>query len=311
MVWCCATVLALAMGVARADVEIPTVAIPGTDVRIAVYETTVAEFREFVEATGYDATAGMMSLRADAVDWAPNGDSWSSPGFTQGDRHPVVGVSLADARAYSAWLTAEAGKTDPRFGSTLVYRLPSDYEWSLAAGLDEDPAATPEARMYGAPSTYPWGSGWPPPKGFGNYAGSESAPGKPSWWGTIPGGYRDAYARTAPVGSFAANALGIHDLSGNVWEWVDTPYTADSIAYPLRGGCWGSDRPAYLLSARRNPAHPDLRNDETGFRIVIATVAEGAAPRIGFQSPRNSGGRFSRNAAMPSRWSALLVASRN
>jgi formylglycine-generating enzyme required for sulfatase activity len=59
-------------------------------------------------------------------------------------------------------------------------------------------------------------------------------------------------------------------LSGNVWEWIDTTYTADSEAYVLRGGCWGSDRPAYLLVAKRNPAFPEMRNDEAGFRIVLA-----------------------------------------
>jgi formylglycine-generating enzyme required for sulfatase activity len=254
------------------------VALPGTDVEIATHETTRGEFAKFVEATGYDATGSMYSLRSDAFDWAPNGDTWSDPGYPQSDDHPVVGVSLNDARAYCEWLTEKASESDARFGQTLEYRLPTDDEWSIAAGIREFPETTPEARMANSDEIYPWGASWPPPEGYGNYAGTESAAGKPSWWGTIPGGYTDPYPRTSPVGTFPPNALGLYDLSGNVWEWVDTKYTLSSLAFVIRGGCWGSDRPAYLLKSKRNAAFPDMRNDETGFRIVRAPTRSGGTP---------------------------------
>ena len=66
--------------------------------------------------------------------------------------------------------------------------------------------------------------------------------------------------------------LGFYDLSGNVWEWCADAYCPGSLARIIRGGSWGSDRPAYLQSANRNPKFPDSRNDETGFRIALRTV---------------------------------------
>lgn len=243
--------------------------LPEGETRVATHETTRDQFAAFVEATGYDATGNMYSLRADAFDWATNGDTWRDPGYAQTGDHPVVGVSLIDARAYCNWLTAKLRKERQLTGDWRV-RLPTDAEWSAAAGLAAESGDTPEARMYHGKSAYPWGDSWPPPEDYGNYAGEESKVGKPSWWGTIPGGYADAYPRTSPVGTFPPNALGIHDISGNVWEWVDTRYTDSSIAFVTRGGCWGSDRPAYLLLARRSAAFPAMRNDETGFRVVLS-----------------------------------------
>jgi formylglycine-generating enzyme required for sulfatase activity len=242
------------------------VQLPGSEIWMSKYETRREEFAKFVADTGYDATQGMFSLRADAFDWAPNGDTWSSPGYAQTDDHPVVGVSLEDARAFCAWLN----EREAEHLNGFVYRLPSDLEWSLAIGLEDAASDTPELRMKNGPGLYPWGDSWPPPKDFGNYAGTESAQDKPSWWGTIPGGYTDAFPRTAPVGTFPPNELGLYDLSGNVWEWVDSTFTADSVSYLARGGCWGSDRPAYLLTSRRNLAFSNSRNDETGFRVVLA-----------------------------------------
>lgn len=246
------------------------VALPGAGgARMAIHETTVGDFRSFVAATGHDATGNMYTLGADDHDWAPRGRTWADPGYAQDDTHPVVGVNLADARAYVAWLTAEhraAGKIAP----DEAYRLPTDREWSIGAGLAEERGETPEERMAFSDTAYPWGVYWPPPADFGNYAGTESAEGKPSWWGTIPGGYTDAWPRTSPVGTFPPNALGIFDMSGNVWEWVDEPYTTSALARVTRGGCWGSDRPAYLLLAKRQPTFAHSRNDELGFRLVLA-----------------------------------------
>lgn len=238
---------------------------------LAAWPTRVRDFAAFVQATRYEATGNMLTLGKDDFDWLPHGHTWESPGFVQTPDHPVVGVSYHDAVAFCAWLTRQErslGKIDGR----QSYALPADLEWSIAIGLGEERGASPEERLYHSAGTYPWGPVWPPPANFGNYAGAESRLDMPSWWGVVPGGYVDPFPRTSPVASFAPNALGFHDLSGNVWEWCADAYCPGSLAMIIRGGSWGSDRPAYLQSANRNPKFPDSRNDETGFRIALRSV---------------------------------------
>ena len=238
------------------------------NVSVAAWPTRVQDFAAFVAATGYDATQNMLTLGKEDVDWLPHGHTWASPGFAQAPDHPVVGVSHHDALAFCAWLTAfeqARGKID----AGQSYGLPTDREWSLAIGLGDEEGDSPEARLSHSVGTYPWGPAWPPPAAFGNYAGGESRLDMPSWWGVCPGGYSDPFPRTSPVGSFAPNALGFYDLSGNVWEWCADAWCPGSLSRIVRGGSWGSDRPAYLQSANRNPKFPDSRNDETGFRIAL------------------------------------------
>jgi formylglycine-generating enzyme required for sulfatase activity len=92
----------------------------------------------------------------------------------------------------------------------------------------------------------------------------------------------DGYPFTAPVGSLAANAFGLHDLIGNVWEWTAdcfaddyTSATSDSAARLLancqartvRGGDWFSTASS-LRPAVRAKASPDAHHDDIGFRVV-------------------------------------------
>lgn len=241
---------------------IPMLPLPGVDVFLASWPVRRCDFAAFVIETGHDATGGMLTIGHDDYDWMPHGHTWNNPGFAQTDDHPVVGVSHDDAQAFCQWLAGHEK-------SPMIYRLPTDWEWSLAVGLRDDPGQSPEARLYNDPGMYPWGKNWPPPPGYGNYAGEESREGMPSWWGVAPGGYRDAFPRTSPVGSFAPNTLGFHDLSGNVWEWCLDTYSPGSLARVIRGGSWGSDRPAYLQSANRIGKFPTARTDEIGFRLAL------------------------------------------
>ncbi len=242
--------------------------VPGLTSQMAIWPTRVRDFAAFVAATGYRAEGGMLTLGPEDHDWLPKGRTWNEPGFRQTDADPVVGVNLADAAGFCRWLTRKE-RAERRIRPPWRYRVPTDREWSAAVGLPREKGWTPEERLAGSDGRYPWGPVWPPPPGFGNYAGAESRAGMPSWWGVVPGGYRDPYPRTSPVGSFLPNAFGFFDLSGNVWEWCSDAYSR-GLARVTRGGSWGSDRPASLRSAQRSPQLPGTRNDELGFRIVLA-----------------------------------------
>ncbi|NLH72766.1 MAG: formylglycine-generating enzyme family protein, partial [Verrucomicrobia bacterium] len=149
------------------------------------------------------------------------------------------------------------------------YRLPRDWEWSVAVGLNESRSGTPREKSEKVQGVYPWGTQWPPPHGAGNYAGSEARDGDwPSDWSAIEG-YRDGYARTSPVGSFVANQYGLYDLGGNVWEWCEDWYDDEQKYRVLRGASWSNYEPRYLLSSRRDRAAPAYRGDVIGFRCVL------------------------------------------
>ena len=159
-------------------------------------------------------------------------------------RRPVINVSWADATAYAAWLSAETG---------LRYRLPSEAEWEYAARA-------------GTETRYSWG----------NAIGRNRA----NCWDC---GSRWDGEQTAPVGSFAANTWGLHDLHGNVTEWVEDCWhdsyrgaPADGRAWTTggscsrrvsRGGSW-RDGPRYLRAANRYRDSAGDRHVSLGFRVA-------------------------------------------
>jgi len=172
---------------------------------------------------------------------------------------PVVHVSALDAAAYAAWLSAQTG---------AGYRLPSEaeFEYVLRAG---------------SASVYPWPEDTPPP-GAGNLTGSEDqSPNGRRWANAFPG-YGDGYWGPAAVGQFAANAFGVHDLAGNVSEWVADCWHGSYLRAPgdgsawvnpgcrdqvIRGGSWAS-APAQTRASWRAPASVDTTNARIGFRVV-------------------------------------------
>lgn len=138
-----------------------------------------------------------------------------------GDNNPVANVTWADAAEYCNWLSAKEGLApayEQKFDQWIPirpipngYRLPSEAEWAWAIRYQGS----------GKPSRFAWGEKMPPRGDAGNYA-DKSATGLVP---TILPGYDDGYASTAAVGTFSANALGIHDGGGNVAEWVNDLYT--------------------------------------------------------------------------------------
>ncbi|MEZ5598916.1 MAG: SUMF1/EgtB/PvdO family nonheme iron enzyme [Pseudomonadales bacterium] len=160
------------------------------------------------------------------------------------DNRPVMNVNWMDAIAFTEWLSGQTG---------VRYRLPTEAEWEYAARA-------------GTTTVYSWGND----VGFGN----ANCPGCGSNWDGD---------RTAPSGSFPANAFGLHDMHGNVWEWVqdcwqpgyaDAPgdgsarRTTTCSAHVLRGGSW-LDNPSYLRVAYRNWLGSALKDVNIGFRVAV------------------------------------------
>ncbi len=137
------------------------------------------------------------------------------------DDLPVSNVSWEEAALFCNWLSAREGKEpfyEEEFGSiaginsgSLGYRLPTEAEWAWAARHLDD--ASPLLR-------FPWGDRLPPPSRHGNYADRAAA----HVVGRIIFGYNDNYIGSAPVGTFGPNAKQLHDLGGNVAEWVHDYY---------------------------------------------------------------------------------------
>jgi len=242
------------------------VPVRGTSTLMCIWETRVQDFTAFVQATGYAAEAGVFSNRGNG--WKQQGDTWRSPGFAQWPSYPVCAVNWDDAVAFCRWLTT-AERTAGRLGPGQEYRLPTDAEWSLAAGLGEEQSGTPREKSGGVPGVYPWGTQWPPPPGAGNYADESARRGRYEGYLSIAG-YNDGYDATAPVGSFTANAFGIYDLGGNVWEWCSDYYNGTSGDRVVRGASFLNRLPENLLTSYRGRRPPTYRGVDVGFRCVLA-----------------------------------------
>jgi len=233
---------------------------------IAVHEITVDEFAAFIRTSGYQPRAARRRFSMAYDERSGNfarrsGVDWQSDylGNQAAGDLPVLHVSAVDAAAYATWLSAQTG---------AVYRLPSEaeFEYVLRAG---------------SVHRYPWPDAAVPPDA-GNLTGAlDQSPGGRSWANAFAG-YGDGWWGPAPVGQFAANAWGVHDLAGNVSEWVADCWHANYRRAPgdgsawvnpgcrnqvIRGGSWASS-PAQTRASWRAPAPVDTTNARLGFRVV-------------------------------------------
>ena len=163
-------------------------------------------------------------------------------GWGRGNR-PVINVSWEDAKSYVQWLSAKTGK---------AYRLLSESEWEYAARA-------------GTSTRYSWGD--ETGRNRANCTGCGSR------WQNI---------KTAPVGSFAANGFGLHDMHGNVWEGVEDCWNDSYRGAPSDGGAWLSGEcdtrvfrggswnvlSGYMGAALRAGGGTGNRNNIIGFRIA-------------------------------------------
>lgn len=185
--------------------------------------------------------------------------------------HPVVWVTWQDAEGFCRWLTIR-DRLLGRIGPKDAYRLPTDREWSLAVGLEklEGSVGTPKQKDAKVRGVYPWGTAFPPPPGSGNYAdGAAKAAGVSSY---VISGYSDGHATTAPVGSYAPNRLGLHDMGGNVWEYCQDAPTGENgdTTRVLRGGSWDeASELTGLLSSERSLSDRSSVEEDVGFRVVL------------------------------------------
>ena len=197
-----------------------------------------------------------------------------------GDLNPVVNVTWDEAVEYCNWLSTQEGldlaykkvfeRWQPIMPTPNGYRLPSEAEWVWAIRYQGRSAAT----------TFPWGGRMPPRRDSGNFAGKSANTLVPS----ILPGYDDGYASTAPVGTFAANALGIYDGGGNVAEWVQdyysvpTPGQTEPINDPT-----GPQRGANRVIRGSSWMHAGIMQLRMGYR----DFGNRGRPDVGFRIARN------------------------
>ena len=232
----------------------PFVPVRGAKVLVCIWETRVKDYEAFAQSKQADDAWTKQEYRGTPVAREPG--------------HPVCGVSWEDADAFCQWLT-EKETAEGKLTGGAHYRLPTDVEWSQAVGLRSEEGGTPKERSGKNGADYPWGRAWPPHDKAGSYADAayhEKYPKERAWIA----GYSDGFAETAPVGSFAANEFGIHDLGGNVWEWCGDLYEPGKMDRVLRGASWDDSDRGYLLSSYRIHYPPASRYSDYGFRCVLA-----------------------------------------
>ncbi len=226
-----------------------------SNILFSIWETRRRDFEEFAK----EATPRIASF----------GARWRQPLGDSNSNCPVSFIDLPTAHDFCEWLTRRE-RTGGIIGSNDLYRLPTDPEWSQAAGLPNEPGQTPEARetaMRERRGYYAWGRGWPPPDtGIpANFAGAEAL----AIGTSTELRQRDNWPYLAPVGSFPPNEFGLYDMSGNIAEWCNSTWNRESDDKVLRGGAWNQSSPAALNLITRQHALPVLLAPGSGFRIVL------------------------------------------
>ena len=187
------------------------------------------------------------------------------PGWGWVEDHPIVNTSWNDSQAYINWLNKKTGES---------FRLPTEAEFDYVI------------REGGKPGDYPWGDGMPKNENIADESYSIEYPSRRFWKG-----YDDGYVHASPIGSFPANALGVHDINGNVWEWVSdwhTEFSGDPVKDPKgpetgkhkvgKGASFDAD-PWHSRTASRAFVEPTFT--APGFRIAKDAASGSVKKKVG------------------------------
>ncbi len=236
---------------------------------LSVRETSVAEFARFVAATGYRTVAerrgrstvyderggAMVELRG--AHWR-RGYQGRTPAAPD---DPVVHIAFEDAVAYTEWLSVRTG---------LRYRLPSEaeFEYALRAG-----------------TTTPWAWGpRPPARAVGNLTGDGDQSPQGRRWGRAIRGWSDGHWGPAPVGVYAPEGFGTHDMIGNVSEWVEDCWHDSYRRAPRDGRAWVNPGCEERV-VRGGSWASTLEQSRSAFRLQVPAALTSA--RIGFRVARD------------------------
>jgi formylglycine-generating enzyme required for sulfatase activity len=251
---------------------------------LSVSEITVAQFKQFIDAADYrteteiDGSTAVYSeingriIRSRKATWR---DGFNGRGAKDGE--PVVHISWNDAKAYTDWLTHRTGKP---------YRLPTEaeFEYALRAGS----------------MTRFWWGDQGPTELVENLTGDGDLSKRRREWNQAFDDYEDGFWGPAPASSYKSNGFLLHDMAGNVEEWVEDCWHDSYVRAPtdgqawvnrgcalrvIRGGFWGG-APATARSAYRTAQPADRRGGSIGFRVARSVVPEpdfefAGAPNLG------------------------------
>ena len=242
-------------------------------------EVTFEEFEAFVRDTGHDMADedGLLGLPPANACFSRKilqvfeRLTWRSPGYRQDGTLPAVCVSWSDAVAYTKWLSIRTGNR---------YRLLSEAEWEYAAR-----AGTTTAFSFGGTLS----------TNEANYDGSHN---------DALSVDRENRGQPVPAGSFPANPFGLHDMHGNVLEWVEDCWHPNHEEAPVdgrartsggdcslrvvRGGSWFNHAPS-LRSAYRSAIEAKQRYTHYGFRVARAIDPQALLPKLAPPSATEAG----------------------
>ncbi len=183
----------------------------------------------------------------------PLGDGSTRDHAGEGPEHPIYFVSHAEVEAFCRKLT-EGERAAGRLAPSWEYRLPTEAQWEFACRAGASTAGLDSTRA--------------------NFDGTHPLPGSP------PGPY---LREITPVGRYPANAWGLRDMIGNVWEWCRDGYSGSPPGGPdpevrptsarraYRGGCWHNPG-ALCLPTARFWGEADDRGSGLGFRVALVPV---------------------------------------